>query len=108
MEAVGADGLVFVYLESPAPLFQAAGQDPFTLGRTWQEDAVVHLDPEGRLRSLDIGGISSYSDAGAAKDPDWTPLLKAIAASTTPVASTSRRWPPGFYADTRAAWTAVD
>jgi hypothetical protein len=102
-----SQGLVFVYLESPAPLVQAAGQDAFTLGRTWQEDASVHLDPEGRLRSLDIGGINSYSDAGAAKDPDWTPLLKAIAASAPPVASMSRRWPPGFYADTRAAWTAV-
>ena len=87
----GADGLVFVYLESPAPLVQAAGQDAFTLGRTWQEDAEVHLDSEGRLRSLDIGGINSYSDAGAAKDPDWTPLLKAIAASAPPVASASRR-----------------
>ena len=103
----GADGLVFVYLESPAPLLQAAGQDPFTLGRTWPEDAVVHLDPEGRLRSLDIGGINSYSDAGAPKDPDWTPLLKAIAASSPPVVSESLRWPPAFYADTRAAWTAV-
>jgi len=107
-----AGGLVFVYLESPAPLFQGVvfqgvGQDPFTLGRTWPEDAVVHLDPEGRLRLLDIGGINSYSDAGAAKDPDWTPLLKAIAASAPPVVSTSRRWPPGFYADTRVAWTAV-
>ena len=102
-----SQGLAFVYLESPAPLVQAAGQDAFTLGRTWQEDASVHLDPEGRLRSLDVGGINSYSDTGAAKDPDWTPLLKAIAASAPPVASMSRRWPPGFYADTRAAWTAV-
>jgi len=100
-------GLVFVYLESPAPLFQTVGQDAFTLGRTWQDDAMVHLDPEGRLRRLDIGGNRDYSDAGTAKDPDWTPLLKAIAASDTPVASESRRWPPGFYADTRAAWTAV-
>jgi serine/threonine-protein kinase len=100
-------GLVFVYLESPAPLVQAGDQDPFTLGRTWQDDVMVHLDPEGRLRRLDVGGNRDYSDAGTAKDPGWTPLLKAIAASDTPVASTSRRWPPGFYADTRAAWTAV-
>jgi Protein kinase domain len=102
-----ADGLVFVYLESPAPLVQAAGQDFFTLGRTYQDDAMVHLDPEGRLRRLDIGGNRDYSDAGTAKDPDWTPLLKATGASAPPVASALRRWPPGFYADTRAAWTAV-
>ena len=109
-----SQGVVFIYLESPAALFDESTSVVASLGRgrlplDWHylEEAFIYLDPEGRLRRLDVGGNRDYSDAGTGKDVDWTPLLKAIGHSTSPMTSISRRWPPGYYADTRAAWTAV-
>lgn len=71
------------------------------------DDASLSMDSQGRLRGMDIGGGRDYSDTGTARDVDWAPLLVAIGASSPPVPSVSRRWPPAFYADTRAAWTAT-
>jgi serine/threonine-protein kinase len=93
------------YRQSPQSLFETV-QNP-TPWPEFPEDARMYLDSRGRLLGLDIGGDRDYSDTTGAKPTDWEPMLAALGADAPPVPSTPGRWPPAFYADTRAAWTAT-
>jgi serine/threonine-protein kinase len=92
------------YRQSPESLFETLQNLPWP---HYPEDARVYLDSRGRLIGLDIGGDRDYSDTTGARPTNWAPMLAALGSDTPPVPSTPGRWPPAFYADTRAAWTAT-
>jgi len=99
--------LVLAYRQSPDALFEPVGISITALRSNHQDDVWLDLDTEGHLRGLDVGGIEDYSESGATKAVNWTPLLGAIGLDRPPEPSESRRWSPAFYADTRAAWTGT-
>ncbi len=106
--ARGADSVAgFQYRQSPISLNDDAVVPAIFYRAQYAEDVSLQLDQRGHLRRLDAGGTKDYSDTTGARPVDWAPLLTAIGADTPPVPSAVRRWPPAFYADTRAAWTAV-
>lgn len=106
--ARGADSVAgFQYRQSPVPLNDDAATTAILYRFQYAEDVTLQLDPRGHLRRLDAGGTKDYSDTTGARPVDWAPLLAAIGADAPPVPSDLRRWPPAYYADTRAAWTAV-
>jgi serine/threonine-protein kinase len=95
----------FTYRQSPQSLYETL-ESP-TPWPAYPEDARLHLDAQGRLIGFDIGGDLDYSDPAGARPTDWTPMLAALGSDSEPVPTAPGRWPPAFYADTRAAWTAT-
>jgi serine/threonine-protein kinase len=93
------------YRQSPASLFETI-ESPASWP-SFPEDARVYLDARGRLIGFDVGGDLDYADPLGPQPTDWTPMLDALGADAPPVPASPGRWPPAFYADTRAAWTAT-
>jgi serine/threonine-protein kinase len=93
------------YRQSPSSLFETI-ESP-SAWPAFSEDARVFLDAQGRLIGFDIGGDLDYSDPRGPQPTDWAPMLDALGADAEPVPTSPGRWPPAFYADTRAAWIAT-
>ncbi len=102
--------LSFVYRESPAALVPRTTTGSIQLADPaplWPDEAQLVLDPEGRLRFLQVGGLLSQTEerTGSPPAPDWKPLLDAAGLSGVVLEPAPPVWLPAFYADTRAAWT---
>jgi hypothetical protein len=101
--------LRFFYRQSPHPILkEGAGsigawmQDP---AMTISGEAMLELDPNGRLRSflaLPPERVESASEATA--EPDWLPILSAAGLDPEKLAVAESTWVPPVYADHRTAW----
>jgi serine/threonine-protein kinase len=101
--------LRFLYRQSPQPIVKESGG---SIG-AWMEDpamtvageAMVELDPKGRLRSflaLPPERVESASEATA--EPDWLPILSATGLDPAQLVAEESTWAPPVYADSRIAW----
>jgi serine/threonine-protein kinase len=101
--------LRFLYRQSPHPIVKwGAG----SIG-AWMEDpamtvageAMVELDPDGRLRSfLALPPERIESDLEVTLEPDWLPILSAAGLDPAQLVAEESTWVPPVYADSRIAW----
>jgi serine/threonine-protein kinase len=101
--------LRFRYRQSPQAIVKESGG---SVG-SWMEDpamtlpgeAMLELDPKGRLRSflvLPPERVESASEATA--EPDWLPILSAAGLDPAQLVAEESTWVPPVYADSRIAW----
>jgi serine/threonine-protein kinase len=118
-ERLDRDALKFWYRRSPRPLvprrFLDVSSDssiPSYGAIVAIEDpppeisgmATVSLTPRGQLIDL-LVVPPQFEDVGAPTTvPDWNPVLTAAGLDPGKLVSTSSRWTPPVYADTRASW----
>jgi serine/threonine-protein kinase len=67
-------------------------------------EALVNLDPEGRLRWLEILPPQMDDAEEPSLDPDWSQLFRAAGLDISSFDPVEPVWTPYFYADIRAAW----
>jgi serine/threonine-protein kinase len=64
----------------------------------------LRLDPEGRLRKLEVVPPEQETTSATAAAPDWNPLLTQAGFDPAALKPVEPAWSPLVYANTRAAW----
>ncbi|MES1241553.1 MAG: serine/threonine-protein kinase [Acidobacteriota bacterium] len=95
----------FWYRQSPASLVASdVAVTPEDPPRKVPGEALVVLDPEGRLYHLEIVPAGSSPPAPSGPNPDWGRLLRAAGLDPARLSPVEPLTPPAVFADRRAAW----
>jgi serine/threonine-protein kinase len=92
MAARDTDGIVG--LDDPPPLVPGM--------------VTVHLDPDGRLRELQVVPPESEDELGPWVEPDWSSLFAAADLDAAHLRPATPRWTPPGFCDRREAWVLED
>ena len=102
--------LRFRYRQSPRAILPSlrlpSRTDPIP---SWNGDAFVALDPQGRLLEFSrLVQQLSPPDSGRAPPVDWAPLLSLTGADVAGLRPAEPLWTPDVACDTRAAWVGSE
>jgi hypothetical protein len=95
----------FWYRQSPASLVPSdIAITPENPPRRVPGEALIVLDPEGRLYHLEVVPTRSSPPAASGPTPDWSLLLRAAGLDPERLSPAEPLRPPQVFADRRAAW----
>ena len=95
----------FWYRQSPASLMSSdIAVTPENPPRGVPGEALVVLDPEGRLYHLEVVPARNSPPAPTGPNPDWGLLLRSAGLDPGRLSSVEPLSPPAVFADRRAAW----